>query len=207
MTEINQCTKAGQLHESLSGQNQDSTSSSAKPSIEFVKASQLIGKNSSAGSSGRNNSLHLFAPASKHFTTVNASSSDTVGPFTVVGGDINSFKEASRNLPDSRIGFRLASELLPGHNSDPDVEATCEREAVKLDSTPVSTVGTSAPQLVPPDSTSEANSIVIDLTSVKESKPDTMKRAAPKAKASTSRKRKSDPAIAKTKKITYFFEK
>ena len=218
MTEVNNCTKAGQLHGSLSEQNQDSPSNSAKPSTEFVKASQLLGKNSSipASISGRNSSLPSFAPASKYFLTIGASlsSSKTSESSAAAKDDITSSKEASLNFPDSRVGFCLASELLPNHISD--VPATREQEAVKKrDSAPVSieperTSKSSSPGVLP-DSTSEQNVVVIDLTDLTsegESKTGAGggKKEPPKTKP-TGRKRKIDQAVVKTKKITYFFEK
>ena len=206
MTEINSCTKAGQLHESLS---QDSECNSAKPSRDFVKASQLLGKDSStsASSSGRNSSLQSFVPASKYFY---ASSSETSESSAAARDDITLSKEVSQSLFDSRVDFCLASELLPNHNSD--VATMREQETVKRDSTPVSmdlerTNRSASP--VAPDSTSEQNVVVIDLTDLTsegESKTAAGKKE-PSMTKPTGRKRKIDSAVAKTKKITYFFEK
>ena len=207
MTEINNCTKAGQLHESLS---RDSDCNSAKPSTEFVKASQLLGKNSltSASNSGRNSSLQSFAPASKYF---DASLSKNSESSAAARDDITLSKKVSQGLLDSRVGgFCLASELLPNHDSD--AAAMCEEEAVKRDFAPVSldqekTSRSTSPMA--PDSTSEQNVVVIDLTgltSERESKTVAGKKEPPKTKP-TGRKRKIDTAVAKTKKITYFFEK
>ena len=201
MTEINSCTKAGQLHESLS---QDSECNSAKPSMDFVKASQLLGKNSStsASSSGRNSSLQSFVPASIYAKTSESSAA--------ARDDITLSKKVSQSLFDSRVDFCLASELLRNHDSD--VTTTRERGTVKRDSTPVSmdlerTNRSTSP--VAPDSTSEQNVVVIDLTDLTsegESKTAAGKKE-PSMTKPTNRKRKIDSAVAKTKKITYFFEK
>ena len=112
MTEINSCTKAGQLHESLS---QDSACNSMKPSTKFVRAFQLPAL---ASSSGRNSS---FVPALK----------------------------------------RTTSPVVP-------------------------------------------ENVVIDLTSEDESKTTVAVRKEPPKTNSTGRKKKSDPAVARTKKIAYF---
>ena len=225
MTEVNSCTKAGQLHASLSRQNQDSSSNSAMPSTEFVKASQLLGKKNSTSVdiSGRNSSLPSFAPASKYFPTVDASRSKNTECSAAARDDSTSTKplEASLNAQDSKVGFCLASELLPNHVSD--VAATSERETVKKrHSSPMSMeverTSKSSPPGALPDSTSEQNVDVIDLTDVtseRESKGAGLggggsgKKELSKATVSkpTGRKRKIDQAVAKTKKITYFFEK
>ena len=222
MTEINNCTKAGQLHESLSGQNRDTPSSSAKPSTEFVKASQLLGKKSStsASNSGRNSSLPSFAPASTYFSTVAASTSKT---YAAARDNITSPKEPV-NFPDSNVGFRPASKLLPNHVSDMDT-TTCDKQGAvkKRDSTPVSmeterTSRSSSPGSALPDSTSEQNVVVIDLTDLTSEEGSKTnpgiggggggkKKEPPMTTKPTGRKRKIDQAAANTKKITYFFEK
>ena len=222
MTEINNYTKAGQLHESLSGQNRDTPSSSAKPSTEFVKASQLLGKKSStlASSSGRNSSLPSFAPASKYFSTVAASTSKN---YAAARDNITSPKEPV-NFPDSNVGFCPASKLLPNHVSDMDTTCDKQRAVKKRDSTPVSmetdrTSRSSSPGGALPDSTSEQNVVVIDLTdltSEEESKTNPGvggggggggRKEPPMTTKPTGRKRKIDQAAANTRKITYFFEK
>ena len=225
MTEVNNCTKAGELHESFSGQNRDTPSSSAKPSTEFVKASQLLGKKSStsASTSGRNSSLPSFAPASKCFPTIAASMSKNSA---AARDGIISPKEpvTTLNFSDSNVGFCPASKLLPNHVSD--MATTCDEQRSmkkKRDSTPVSmelerTTSRSSPGGALPDSTSEQNVVTIDLTDLtsEESKADpgvggggggVGKKEPPMTTKSTGRKRKIDQAVAKTKKITYFFEK
>ena len=223
MTEINNCTKAGQLHESLSGQNRDTPSSSAKPSTEFVKASQLLGKKSStsASNSGRNSSLPSFAPASKYFSTVAASTSKNYAADR--DNNITSPEEPV-NFPDSNVGFCPASKLLPNHVSDMDTTTCDKQEAVKKrDSTPVSmeterTSRSLSPGGALPDSTSEQNVVVIDLTDLTSEEGSKTnpgiggggggkKKEPPMTTKPTGRKRKIDQAAANTKKITYFFEK
>jgi hypothetical protein len=225
--EVNNCTKAGQLHESLSGQNRGSPSNSAKLSTEFVKASQLLGERSStsASISERKSSLPSFAPASKYFPAVAASTSNNSA---AARDDVISFQAASVNFPDSNVGFCPASKLLSNHVSD--MAATCNEAGPmkkKRDSTLVSvsreperTSRSSSPGGALPDSTSEQNVVVIDLTDMTsegESKIDPGvggsggggggKKEPPMTTKPTSRKRKIDQAVANTKKITYFFEK
>ena len=190
-----------------------------------MKASQLLGRSSStsASSSGRSGSLPSFALASKYSPTVGASMSNNPSPSSAAGDDIITISDkASLKFPHStKAGFCKASELLPNHLSD---EATTrEQEDVKeRDSTPISieqertstSRSTSPGGALPDSTTSEQNVVVINLTS--EGRPKTglvvggggnFKEEPPKTTKPTGRKRKIDQAVAKTKKITYFFEK
>ena len=172
----------------------------------FVKASELLGVNTSASSSGRNTSLESFPPTSKHFPadTANISSKNesTAARDTVVSSEKTTLRVET--------GFCQASVLLPNHNSV-KVVATREREGLEVEkesSTPLSSSSKSVSQLALPGSTSEQDLVVIDLRDLtsEESKTISARKESSKTKTS-SRKAKIDPAVVKTRKITYFFEK
>lgn len=227
---MNQCTKAGKTHSSLSEPTQDtiitaatsSGSSNSKQSTGFVKASQLLGKNDSSliSSCGRSCAQPSFVPASKLMqagfsssvriarTSRCSSEPETPPPLSTASSSM----QATTTVTDSGMrGFCLASELLPSQQSD---HMTIKKRAVPLlkrDLTPDSTVNVppSPPQTCLPKSSaldSKLNSVTVVSDSERGAVAGGVAVETSKSKLS-SRKQKIDQAVAKTKKITYFFEK
>lgn len=220
---MNQCTKAGETHSSLSEPTQDtiitaatsSGSSNSKQSTGFVKASQLLGKNNSSliSSHGRGHAQPSFVPASKLMqagfsssvriarTSRCSSEPETPPPLSTA----SSSTQATTTVTDSGTrGFCLAS-------AD---HMTIKKRAVPLlkrDLTPDSTVNVppSPPQTCLPKSSaldSKLNSVTVVSDSERGAVAGSVAVETSKSKPS-SRKQKIDQAVAKTKKITYFFEK
>ena len=191
---MNRCTTEGQLHTSLSEPVGDSTSS--KPSLEFVKASELLGKKSTFSandSAKRSNSLHpSFVSASKLITAplpphcdgvpeVSSSSSETPSSSSTAT-DVKLVDPRREMAESTKVGFCTASDLMPSYHSR---TATATREMKS-------------------QSSSKADSVASCQDGVKSTYK---KEQAVAKKPAVGKKRKVDPAVAKTKKITCFFEK
>ena len=216
VSEINQCTKVGQLHKSLSGGSEMSIAScDVRPSAtEFVKASQLLDKfryKTSKNSSDRNStSLQSFAPASttlvgnvSHSEQSRASSIDHSSSGTPIlssSHTINDIKppptKTTQVLADPHSGFCKASKLLPSHSSN-------HMTTPKIMGVEEAAIAVSAVKLTSP--VGEPNYVVLDLTSEGEVVK-SVKKVVSKTKtiSGAGRKAKIDP---KSKRITSFFEK
>lgn len=225
VSEINQCTKAGQLHKSLSqGSKTSIASSDMRPSAtEFVKASQLLDKfryKTSKNSSDRNStSLQSFVPASttlvanvsrlKQFQAPSVDRGSSGTPVSSSSHTMNDTKppptKTTQVVADPHTGFCKASKLLPSHSSN---HVTAPKiVGVEEDVMAVSAVNLPSPVTKSTTSVGKPNSVVIDLTSEGEDKA--VKKVVSKTKtiSGAGRKAQIDQAVAKSKRITSFFEK
>lgn len=209
VAEINQCTKAGQLHKSLSGPHEESTGLKQPTATEFVKASQLLGVKTSVDDGGRNSSLHSSVPASSLLTdppavkclctsTVSSSANETS-----VSSSSNTFScekpstnTTTQRWADRQVGFCKASELIPNHASKRGMDSV----------SPVNTITPILPLQKSQAPVSKLNSVSVNhLPSTSEG--GTVKNKEASKPKGSGRKAKINPTVAKSKKITSFFEK
>ena len=159
----------------------------------------------------RNNSfvpaskLMAGAPSSKYHFAANPNSSDISSSSSFVVNDAKPSIEVSESLTDPQVGFRRASELLPSQHSD---HVTSTQQPTKMDETPVDAAQTSTSSILKSTtSASGLNSSAVDHLSKEISIRDGILIYAAMKAESDRRKRKIDPAVAKSRKITSFFEK
>lgn len=198
MTEVNQCTKAGQLHSSLSEQTVDSTceSKSSRPSTEFVKASQLVeNKCFLPNNSSRRSHSHQpsFVAASRLVTgasccpgspEVSSTSSETPSSSTMNGVEL---EDPRREMAEVETGFCLASDLVAPPSSHPVTIANKANRQSETDTPTLDAKETSS------------SKAAVNVTSKRE--------LTVAKKPAAVKKGKVEQAVVKSKKITCFFEK